>query len=143
MKGVSAIVGKLQRRLWSSHASIAVVRALDANDDLASAEDLQVAFEDPATFDVLPRLLAETTGDDHLQLQAAERTREARAGSLSVARDADGDVVAFHFVHESGDFDALERIAPGLYPRLPEDEVLTRAVYCLPAWRGRSIAERA
>jgi L-amino acid N-acyltransferase YncA len=140
--GVGVIAGKLRRRLWSAHASIAVVRALHEHDDLEPVEDLQVAFEDPATFDVLPRLLAETTGADYLQLRAVERTREARAGSLSVARSAEGEVVAFHFVHEAGDRDALEAIAPGLYPQLPEDEVLTRTVYCLPAWRGRSIEAR-
>ena len=140
--GVGVIAGKLLRRLWSAHSSIAVVRELQGHDGPDPADDLRVAFEDAATFDVLPRLLAESTGADYLQVRAVERTREARAGSLSVARNAAGEVVAFHFVHESGDHDALESIAPGMYPRLPVDEVLTRTVYCLPAWRGRSIEAR-
>jgi hypothetical protein len=134
--GIGVIVAKLRRRLWSSHTTIAVVRDL-APADAAAGDDLRVAFEDPATFDTLPRLLEETTGADYLQARAVERTREARAGSLSVARNDGGDVVAFMFVHEPKDHDALEGIAPGMYPRLQEGEVLTRTVFTLPQWRGR------
>ncbi len=136
------IAAKLQRRLWSSHTTIAVARDLTGADGTGGDDDLHVAFEDPATFETLPRLLAETSGADFLQARAIERTREARAGSLSVARNAAGDVVAFMFVHEPKDHDALERIAPGLYPRLQEGDVLTRTVFCLPEWRGRGYEPR-
>jgi L-amino acid N-acyltransferase YncA len=135
--GVGVIVGKLQRRLWSSHTSIAVARDLAGGDGAGGAGDLRVAFEDPATFDTLPRLLTEMTGVDYLQSRAIERTREARAGALSVARNETGDVVAFMFVHEPKDHDALEGVAPGMYPRLQEGEVLTRTVFGLPQWRDR------
>ena len=137
--GLGVIAGKLQRRLWSSHTTIAVVRDLTGTESTPAADGLRVGFEDPATFDTLPRLLAAASGMDYLQLRAVEHTREARSGSLSVARDAAGDVVAFGFVHDSGDREALERVSPGMYPRLSDEDVLTRVVYCLPEWRGRSI----
>jgi GNAT superfamily N-acetyltransferase len=140
--GVGVIVAKLQRRLWSSHTTIGVARDLTGADGVGADDDLRVAFEDPATFETLPRLLTETTGADYLQARAVERTREARAGSLSVARHAAGDVVAFMFVHEPKDHAALEGIAPGMYPRLQEGEVLTRTVFTLPEWRGRGYESR-
>jgi len=140
--GIGVIAAKLQRRLWSAHTTIAVARDLADADGAGAADDLLVAFEDPATFDTLPRLLSETTGADYLQARAVERTREARAGSLSVARNASGDVVAFMFVHEPKNHDALEEIAPGMYPRLQEGEVLTRTVFTLPEWRGRGYEPR-
>lgn len=142
--GIGVVVAKLLRRLWSSHTTIAVTRDLAGApvDGAGAGDDLRVAFEDPATFETLPRLLAQTSGADYLQARAVERTREAKAGSLSVARNAAGDVVAFMFVHEPKDQDALERIAPGLYPPLQEGDVLTRTVFCLPEWRGRGYEPR-
>ena len=140
--GIGVIAAKLQRRLWSSHTTIAVVRELAGAEGTGTDDDLRVAFEDPATFETLPRLLAETSGADFLQARAIERTREARAGSLSVARNGAGDVVAFMFVHEPKDHDALDGIAPGLYPRLAEGDVLTRTVFGLPEWRGRGYETR-
>lgn len=140
--GIGVIAAKLQQRLWSSHTTIAVARDLAGVAGTGGDDDLRVAFEDPATFDTLPRLLTELSGADYLQARAVDRTREARAGSLSVARNEAGEVVAFMFVHEPKDHDALERIAPGLYPRLQEGEVLTRTVFTLPAWRGRGYESR-
>jgi GNAT superfamily N-acetyltransferase len=140
--GLGVIAAKLQRRLWSSHTTIAVTRDLAGTEGTGAGDDLAVAFEDPATFETLPRLLVEATGADYLQARAIERTREAKAGSLSVGRNAAGDVVAFMFVHEPKDHDALEAVAPGMYPRLQEGEVLTRTVFCLPEWRGRGYESR-
>jgi L-amino acid N-acyltransferase YncA len=140
--GLGVIAAKLLRRLWSSHTSIAVTRDLAGTEGEGAGDDLRVGFEDPATFETLSRLLTETTGADYLQARAVERTREARAGSLSVARNAAGDVVAFMFVHEPKDHAALEGIAPGMYPRLQEGDVLTRTVFCLPEWRGRGYEPR-
>ena len=45
-------------------------------------------------------------------------------------------------MHETHDHEALERVAAQMYPQMPRDEVLTEAVYCLPAWRGRALAPR-
>ena len=59
-----------------------------------------------------------------------------------MARSTTGQLLAFHFVHESGDHAALERVAPRMYQQLPDDEVLTEGVYCLPAWRGGTVAAR-
>ena len=33
-----------------------------------------------------------------------------------------------------------DSVAPGMYPELPADGVLTEEVYCLPAYRGRGLA---
>lgn len=140
--GLGVIAAKLQRRLWSSHTTIAVARDLAGAEGEGAGDDLRVAFEDPATFETLPRLLTETTGADYLQARAIERTREARAGALSVARNAAGDVVAFMFVHEPKDHDALEQVAPGMYPPLQKGEVLTRTVFGLPEWRDRGYESR-
>jgi RimJ/RimL family protein N-acetyltransferase len=70
-----------------------------------------------------------------------ERTRLARAGELVLGK-VENEVVAAHFVHRFDDYERLESVARGLYPRLPPDGVLTEAVYVVPAWRGRSIAPR-
>jgi L-amino acid N-acyltransferase YncA len=139
--GLGVIAAKLQRRLWSSHTAIAVARDL-GSEGAGAGDDLRVAFEDPATFETLPHLLTEMTGADYLQARAVERTREAKAGSLSVARNATGDVVAFMFVHGPKDHAALEGIAPGMYPRLQDGDVLTRTAFCLPEWRGRGYESR-
>jgi uncharacterized protein len=135
------VVGKVLRRLWSTHRAIAVVRELTPERDPAAAR-LRVEFVQPDLFDPLPRLVEEAKGIEYLYVRPIERTRLARAGTLSVARDADGELMAFHFVHDDGDYEALDQVAPGMYPPMPPDEVLTEAVYCLPAFRGQAIAPK-
>lgn len=103
---------------------------------------MRVEFLDPDLFDELPRLVEEAIGVEYLNIRPIERARRARAGTLSVARDPAGEVIAFHFVHETRDHQALEQIAPQMYPKPPLDEVLTEAVYCLPAYRGQAFAAK-
>ena len=74
---------------------------------------------DPDAFDDLPRLVREAVGVEYLYLRPTERTRRARAGTLSVARSAGGALLTFHFVHEAGDHEALDLVAPGMYPFCP------------------------
>lgn len=136
---VAFVAGKLRRRLWSTRRAVAVVREFQAGQVLPLA-DLHVELIPPDSFDALPRLVEQAVGVEYLYLRPIERTRRARAGTLAVARTALGDLVAFHFIHEAGDHGALGLVAPGMYPRLPADEVLTEAVYCLPAYRGRAFA---
>lgn len=135
------IVRKLLRRLWSTHRAIAVVRELEPGRDRSSS-GMNVEFVRPELFDPLPRLVEQATGVEYLYVRPIERARLARAGTLSVAQNANGDLVAFHFVHESGDHEALDRVAPGMYPQMPPDEVLTEAIYCLPAFRGQAFAAK-
>ena len=133
------VLAKVRRRLWSTRTSIAVTRDLDG-EPFRSAEDLRFEFIDADAFDDLPRVLDESTGAEWLNVRGIERIRQARAGAMSVSRDASGAVLAFHFMHESHDHPALEAVAPHMYPQLPDDEVWTEAVYCLPAHRGKRIA---
>lgn len=133
------VVAKLRRRLWSAHRAVVVSRDLQDEPSLP-LDGIRVEFVDPDAFDDLPRLVEQAAGVEYLYLRPIERARQARAGTLSVARAADGDLVAFHFVHETGDHAALDSVAPGMYPAMPEDGVLTEEVYCLPAHRGRGLA---
>ncbi len=135
------VFAKVLRRLWSTHRAIAVVRELTPERDPSSA-GLRVEFVHPDLFEPLPRLVEEATGVEYLYVRPIERTRVARAGTVSVARDADGELMAFHFIHETGNHEALDQVAPGMYPQMPPDEVLTEAVYCLPAFRGQAIAAK-
>lgn len=133
------VLTKLRRRLWSAHRAVAVSRDLRDKPSLP-LDDIRVEFVAPDDFGELPGLVEQATGVEYLYLRPIERARQARAGTLSVARAADGDLVAFHFVHESGDHAALDSVAPGMYPVPPDDGVLTEEVYCLPAYRGRGLA---
>jgi GNAT superfamily N-acetyltransferase len=135
----SVVVSKLKRRLWSTHRAVVVSRDLDERPSLP-LDGIRAEFVDPDAFDLLPRLLEEATGVEYLYLRPIERARQARAGTISVGRDTAGEVVAFHFVHETHDHEALDSVAPQMYPVLPEDGVLTEEVYCLPANRGRGVA---
>ncbi len=133
------LVAKLSRRLWSTHRAVVVSRDLRDAPSLP-LDDIRVEFVEPDAFDDLPRLVEQAAGVEYLYLRPIERARRARAGTVSVARAADGDLVAFHFVHESTNHDALDSVAPGMYPMLSADAVLTEEVYCLPAYRGRGLA---
>jgi GNAT superfamily N-acetyltransferase len=132
-------VAKLRRRLWSTRRAVAVSRDLRDKPTLP-LDEIRVEFVEPEAFDELPGLVEQAAGVEYLYLRPLERARLARAGMLSVARDVAGDLVAFHFVHETGDHDALDSVAPGMYPVMPADGVLTEEVYCLPAYRGRGLA---
>jgi GNAT superfamily N-acetyltransferase len=133
------LVAKLRRRTWSTRRSVAVSRDLLDGPTLPLA-DIRVEFVVPDAFDELPRLVQQAVGVEYLYLRPIERARLARAGTMSVARTVAGDLVAFHFVHESNDHDALDSVAPDMYPVLPDDSVLTEEVYCLPEYRGRGLA---
>jgi GNAT superfamily N-acetyltransferase len=133
------VVAKLRRRFWSAHRAVGVSRDLQDGPSLP-LDEIRVEFVDPDAFDDLPGLVEQASGVEYLYLRPIERARQARAGTLSVARAADGDLVAFHFVHETADHAALDSVAPGMYPVPPEDVVLTEEVYCLPAYRGRGLA---
>ena len=135
--GAVVVLRKLRRRLWSTRRSIAVVRELV---EMGSPKWLLVAWVEPADFDELASLVEHAVGVEYLNTRPIERTRLAAAGTLSVARDRSGALLAFHFVHRRHDHEALNAVAPNMYPRMSEDEVLTEAVYCLPACRGRHIA---
>jgi GNAT superfamily N-acetyltransferase len=132
------VVRKLLRRLWSTRRAIAVVRNLGGHGETPAG--LQVEFVPADGFDALPRLVEQAVGIEYLYVRPIERTRQARAGTISVARDPDGELMAFHFVHSADDHKALNQVAPNMYPPMQSDEVLTEAVYCLPAFRGRAIA---
>jgi L-amino acid N-acyltransferase YncA len=134
--GAGIVVAKMRRRLWSTHTAIGVVRDLESASYLAP-DGMQVEVVQPEAFDALPLLVEAASGVEYLYVRPIERTRRARAGTISVARDAAGELMAFHFIHAAGDRDALEQVAPKMYPALAADEVLTEAVYCLPAFRGR------
>lgn len=135
----SVVVSKLKRRLWSTHRAVVVSRDLQEKPSLP-VDSIRVEFVDPDAFDELPGLVEQATGVEYLYLRPIERARQARAGTISVARDTAGELVAFHFVHETHDHAALDSVAPQMYPVLPEDGVLTEEVYCLPAHRGRGLA---
>lgn len=134
----NVVVSKVRRRLWSTHRAIVLSRDLQEEPSLP-LDGLRVEFVDPEAFDDLPRLVEEATGVEYLYLRPIERARQARAGTLSVARDPAGDLVAFHFFHVASDHAALDSVAPGMYPVLPDDEVITEELYCLPAYRGRGL----
>jgi hypothetical protein len=141
--GVGLVLTKLRRRLWSTHRAIAVCRDTEGGDSLASpADGLRVDLVQPDDFTLLPDLLANAVGVEYLYVRPIERTRLARAGTVSVATNAAGELVAFHFIHERHNHEALDSVAPRMYPQLPMDEVLTEAVYCLPAFRGHALAPR-
>jgi L-amino acid N-acyltransferase YncA len=136
--GMGVVVAKMRRRLWSTRRAIAVVRELEAA-PFTTPDGMQVEVVHPDSFDALPLLVEAASGVEYLYVRPIERTRQARAGTISVARDGSGELMAFHFIHSAGDHDALERVAPQMYPALAADEVLTEAVYCLPAFRGRDV----
>jgi L-amino acid N-acyltransferase YncA len=140
--GIGLIAGKLRRRLWSTGRAIALVRDLPDSSREDSAADLRVELVPPERFDTLAEIVDAATGVEYLFVRSLERTRQAQAGTIAVARSESGQLLAFHFVHESGDRDALERVAPGMYQQLPDDEVLTEGVYCLPERRGGTVAAK-
>jgi GNAT superfamily N-acetyltransferase len=136
--GPSLILAKLRRRLWSTRRAIAVVRQIE-QPLFPGHAGMRVMLVDAGTFVVLPRLVETAVGAEYLYVRPIERTRQAAAGRLAVATDTAGDVMAFHFVHDRADADRLERVAPKMYPQMAPDEVLTEAVYCLPAYRGQDV----
>jgi GNAT superfamily N-acetyltransferase len=136
----AVLVEKLRRRLWSTRRAVAVSRDIREEPSLP-LEAIRVEFVAPDAFDELSGLVEQAAGMEYLYLRPIERARQARAGMLSVARAAGtGELVAFHFVHETDDHAALDSVAPGMYPLMPADGVLTEEVYCLPAYRGRGLA---
>jgi RimJ/RimL family protein N-acetyltransferase len=130
---------KARRRVWSTRRAVAVVRDFDQGRPLRPGE-IEIELVEPEAFAELAALVDESSGKEYLYLRPIERTRLARAGTLSVARDEGGELLAFHFIHGRDDHDALEGVAPGMYPQQLTDEVLTEAVYCVPAHRGHAIA---
>ncbi len=136
--GPSLVFGKLRRRVWSTRRAIAVVRGLE-HVSVPAFDGIRVELVDASAFTALPRLLEATVGAEYLYVRPIERTRQAGAGRLAVATGATGELIAFHFVHASRDADALDRVAPKMYPKMACDEVLTEAVYCLPAYRGQDV----
>ena len=137
MVGPTLVLQKLRRRLWSTRRAIAVVRDLDHAPSLSGG--VHVELVDANAFVALPRLVSTTVGAEYLYVRPIERTRQAGAGRLAVATDDAGELMAFHFVHAECDADALDRVAPKMYPKMASDEVLTEAVYCLPAYRGQDV----
>ncbi len=113
---------------------------LRAVPDLSPGE-LTIVVVAPQDSDPLTDVLDQIDDRDYLFVRAMERTRRAHAGELVLGR-VENEVVAAHFVHRVDDYERLACVAPGLYPRLPEDAVLTEAVYVTPAWRGHSVAPR-
>ena len=141
--GFGLLLTKVRRRLWSTRRAIAVVRDFASDGTLPSPPDgLRVDLVHPDEFTVLDGLVEQAVGLEFLYVRPIERTRRARAGTMSVATNAAGELVAFHFIHETHHHEALDQVAPGMYPKLPADEVLTEAVYCLPAYRGQAMAPR-
>ena len=140
--GIGLIADKVRRRFWSTGRAIALVRGLPDSPGEASTADLRVELVPPERFDTLVEIVDAATGYEYLFVRSLERTRQARAGTIAVARSTSGQLLAFHLVHEAGDHAALERVAPRMYQQLPEDEVLTEGVYCLPAWRGGTVAAK-
>jgi L-amino acid N-acyltransferase YncA len=136
--GVRLILSKVQRRLWSTHTSVAVARDLMPSSH-APAEGIQFQLTEPEAFDDLPKLVEASDGIEFLFVRGIERLRQAHVGRIASARDDEGGLLAFHFVHERDNHEVLAQAAPGMYPQLPVDEVFTEAVYCLPAHRGRGI----
>ena len=135
--GVSVLLGKLLRRVWSTRASLSLVR--EPLVEVPVAEGFALEIVPPEGFEGLAQLLESSTGADYLFVRNAEFTRLAGAGTISVARDEAGQLMAFHFVYEPKDRAALDRVAPNMFPDLAADEVLTELVYCVPAFRGRDL----
>ncbi|HXY17364.1 MAG TPA: GNAT family N-acetyltransferase [Gaiellaceae bacterium] len=141
--GPGLIAAKVRRRLWSTHVSISVVRELGQEGSSAtSSPELRVEIVDPETFTELAELVSAADGVEYLNTRPIERARQARAGHVSVGRDAAGQLIAFHMVHESHHGPLLEQVAPQMFPALGNEEILTEELYCLPAYRGRGMAPR-
>jgi GNAT superfamily N-acetyltransferase len=135
------IAEKARRRAWSARRALSMVRDVaDTTPPAPPTGGLHVQFVAPDEFEALAGLAAEATGIEYLYVWPIERTRQARAGTLAVARNDAGDLMGFHFVHEAHDYAALQTVAPDMYPLLPSDEVLTEALYVLPAFRDHSVA---
>ena len=139
--GLRLILSKVLRRLWSTHTSVAVARDLMPSSH-APAGGIQFQLTEPEAFDDLPKLVEASDGIEFLFVRGIERLRRAHVGRIASARDDQGALLAFHFVHEHDNHEVLAQVAPGMYPQLPADEVFTEAVYCLPAHRGRGITAR-
>jgi RimJ/RimL family protein N-acetyltransferase len=137
--GVSVLIGKLLRRIWSTRASLSLVRELV---EVPAAAGFALEIVPPEAFDGLTELLESSTGADYLFVRNAEHTRLGGVGTMSIARGETGQLMAFHFVYEPKDRVALDRIAPNMFPDLAGDEVLTELVYCVPAFRGRDLMSR-
>jgi RimJ/RimL family protein N-acetyltransferase len=135
--GVSVLLGKLLHRMWSTRASLSLVR--EPLVEVPVAAGFTLGIVQPEAFEGLAQLLESSTGTDYLFVRNAERTRLAGVGTMSVARDETGQLMAFHFVYEPEDRVALDGIAPNMFPDLAADEVLTELVYCVPAFRGRDL----
>ncbi len=131
---------KVRKRGASTTRALQVMCDLRAVPELAPG-DLTIVAVAPDDSDPLVDVLEQRDDRDYLFVRALERTRRARAGELVLGRIED-TVVAAHFVHRLRDYERLESVAPGLYPRLPPDAMLTEAVYVAPSWRGHSLGPR-
>jgi L-amino acid N-acyltransferase YncA len=138
--GPSGVVTKLRKRAWSEQVSIGVACDPERRRSLAPRGlSLRTEVIDPSELGELGALLARTSGPEYAFLRAIERTRRARAGDLVVARTSGGRLAAVHFVHDERRRAALERVAPGMYPPMAADEVLTEGVWCRPELRGQGV----
>jgi L-amino acid N-acyltransferase YncA len=131
------VLGKLLRRAWSTRASVSLVREPLVEVPIPAGS--RIEFVPPEAFEDLAQLLKSSTGLDYLFVRNAERTRLAGVGTVFVARDETGLLMAFYFVYETDDRVALDQVARNMHPDLAADEVLTELVYCLPAFRGRGV----
>lgn len=142
MRRVSAqtVASKLRKRARSTTRALRVICDLKTAPEI-SPDALAVVAVAPDHSDPLTDMLHQLDDRDYLFVRAMERTRLARAGELVLGRIED-EIVAAHFVHRSDDYERLESVAHRMYPHLSPDEVLTEAVYVVPAWRGHWIAPR-
>jgi GNAT superfamily N-acetyltransferase len=137
----SVILEKAHRRAWSARRALSMARELTGTTPPPPPRGgLNVRFVEPEEFEPLAALATEATGIEYLYLWPIERTRKARAGTLAVATDDAGELMGFHFVHKARNHAALQTVAPDMYPELPSDEVLTEALYVLPAFRDHAVA---
>jgi L-amino acid N-acyltransferase YncA len=138
--GPSGTLAKLRKRAWSEQVSIGLACNPARRRSVAPRGlPLRIEVVDPCELGELGALLARTSGPEYAFLRAIERTRRARAGDLVVARTPGGRLAAVHFVHDERRRAALERVAPGMYPPMAADEVLTEGVWCRPELRGLGV----
>jgi RimJ/RimL family protein N-acetyltransferase len=139
LRAAPTALGKVRARIYSNRLALMIgtdPRRAPAVDPMI---DVVVRREPSSGLREIEDTLRQASGGDLLFLRGLERMRLRDPGDAYVARLPDGEIAASIFVHDVPARDRLERAAPGIYPPIADDEVLTEGMYCWPRFRGLGI----
>lgn len=139
LRAGAPVLVKVRSRIYSNRLALMIAADPRRARPVEAEMEVGVRREPSSGLHEIEATLRDARGEDLLFLRGLERMRQRDPGAAYVARLPDGELAASLFVHDVPARDRLEQAAPGIYPPIAHDDVLTEGMYCWPRFRGLGI----